>query len=168
MALDTNNNDQHLQSGGGGLRRARPVRETDENPIQRGYKKVTVMVADEDEPGMVTLSAQQPQVGVALMATLTDDDATADQIMDAEWMWEQSSAAGGPWTPILTGTDAVYQPLGVADKYLRVTVTYDDEHGSDKSESAVSANMARAKPAANNAAPVFPDENDCGGGHTGR
>ena len=31
-----------------------------------GYKKVTVMVTDVDEPGMVTLSAQQPQVGVAL------------------------------------------------------------------------------------------------------
>ena len=131
---------------------------------KKAYEKVTVMVTDVDEPGMITLSAQQPQVGVALTATLTDDDAedansSADgKQIEAKWMWEQSSAANGPWTPILTGTEAMYQPLGVADKYLRVTATYDDEHSSDKSESAVSANMARAEPAANNAAPVFPDE----------
>ena len=31
--------------------------------IKMGYKKVTVMVTDVDEPGMVALSSQQPQVG---------------------------------------------------------------------------------------------------------
>ena len=100
-----------------------------------------------------------------LTATLTDDDAedtddTADgkQIDGAKWKWEQSSAAAGPWTPILTGTKAAYTPLGVEDKYLRVTATYEDEHGSDKTAQAVSANMVRAAPAANNADPVFPDE----------
>ena len=123
-----------------------------------GYKKVTVMVTDEDEPGMVTLSAQKPQIGVPLSATLTDDDATGAQISAAEWMWEHSDSENGPWTPILTATTAVYPPLGVVDKYLRVTATYDDGHGTDKSEMAVSAHKVRAVPAANNAAPVFPDE----------
>ena len=124
--------------------------------IEMGYKKVTVMVTDVDEPGMVTLSAQQPQVGVALTATLTDDDASESQpTTDVEWMWEHSSTAAGPWTPILTATAAAYLPLGVVDKYLRVTVTYTDKHGSDKSVMAVSANMVRAVPAANNVAPVF-------------
>ena len=122
-----------------------------------GYKKVTVMVTDEDEPGMVTLSAQKPQIGVPLMATLTDDDATPEQISAAEWMWEHSSAANGPWTPILTATTAAYTPLGVADKYLRVTATYNDGHGSDKSSvPVVSANMVRAVPDAANANPIFP------------
>ena len=141
-----------------------------------GYKKVTVNVTDEDEPGMVSLSAQQPQVNVALTAILTDDDATDDQITDPQWMWEHSSAANGPWTPILTATTNSYSPLGVADKYLRVTVTYTDEHGSDKSESAVSAHMVRAEPDAANAAPVFPtgsgarnvDENSPPGTNVGK
>ena len=144
--------------------------------IMVGYKKVTVMVTDMDEPGMVTLSAQQPQVNVGLTATLTDDDATTEQTTAAKWMWEQSSAANGPWTPILTATTITYSPLGVADKYLRVTATYTDKHGSDKSVPAVSANMVRAEPAAANAAPVFPtgsgarsvDENSPPGTRVGR
>ena len=123
-----------------------------------GYKKVTVMVTDEDEPGMVTLSAQKPQIGEALTATLTDDDATDTQITAAEWMWEHSDSKNGPWTPILTATTMAYMPVGVVDKYLRVTATYTDRHGSDKSEMVMSANMVRAMPTANNANPVFPDE----------
>ena len=128
--------------------------------IKMGYRKVTVMVTDVDEPGMVTLSAQQPQVGVTLTATLTDDDAATDtdEEITAQWKWEHSSTAAGPWTQILTATAGTYSPVGVVDKYLRVTATYTDKHGSDKSVMAVSANMVRAAPAANNAAPVFPDE----------
>ena len=127
--------------------------------IKMGYKKVTVNVTDVDEPGMVTLSAQQAQINVALTATLTDDDATSDQIDDAKWKWEHSSTENGPWTEILTTTASVYTPLGVEDKYLRVTATYTDEHGSDKSEMAVSAHAVRTAPP-NNATPVFTDEND--------
>ena len=58
----------------------------------------------------------------------------------------------------LLPTTAAYMPLGVEDKYLRVTATYTDGHGSDKTAQAVSANMVRAEPA-NNAAPAFTDEN---------
>ena len=39
-----------------------------------GMKMVEVMVTDVDEPGMVTLSALQPQAGTALTATITDPD----------------------------------------------------------------------------------------------
>ena len=130
--------------------------------IMMGYKKVTVMVTDMDEPGMVTLSAQKPQIGVELTATLTDDDAedaddnTDGKQIEAKWKWEHSSAANGPWTQILTATTNSYLPLGVVDKYLRVTATYDDGHGSDKSEMVVSANMVRAVPSAANADPTFP------------
>ena len=131
---------------------------TDDNPVRMAYKKVTVMVTDVDEMGMITLSAQQPQDSILLTATLTDGDAAPAQVTGAEWTWEHSAAAGGPWTTILTGTDSAYMPLGVVDKYLRVTATYTDSHGSDKNVMAVSANMVRAAPDANNAAPVFPDE----------
>ena len=132
--------------------------------INMGYKSVTVMVTDKDEPGMVTLSAQQPQIGVELTAILTDDDAEdADENavgkqIGAKWKWEHSDSKNGPWTAILPATSATYTPLGVADKYLRVMATYTDGHGSDKSEMVVSANMVRAIPAANNAPPTFLDE----------
>ena len=39
-----------------------------------GYKKVTVMVTDEDEPGVITLSAQQPQVEQELTAAFNDPE----------------------------------------------------------------------------------------------
>ena len=129
-----------------------------------GYEKVTVMVTDEDDPGMITLSAQQPQIGVELTAILTDDDAedadddTPGKQIEAEWKWEHSESAGGPWTPIPPATSAAYTPRGVADKYLQVTATYTDEHGSDKPAQVVSPHMVRAVPVAQNAAPVFPDE----------
>ena len=78
--------------------------------------------------------------------------------MAAKWEWEHSESKGGPWTAILTATTATYTPRGVADKYLRATATYTDGHGSDKNAQVVSPHMARAAPAGNNAAPVFPDE----------
>ena len=127
--------------------------------IMMGYEKVTIMVIDMDEPGAITLSAQQPEIGVALTATLTDDDAVNGQIDDAKWKWEHSDSKAGPWTAILTTTSTEYTPLGVEDKYLRVTATYDDEHGDDKPVMAVSAHAVRAMPP-NNAAPVFSDEDD--------
>ena len=123
---------------------------------EMAYQKVTVTVTDVDEMGMITLSAQQPQVSQSLTAMLMDDDATDAQKTAAKWKWEHSEAADGPWTPTLTATMAAYSPLGVVDKYLRVTATYTDKHGSGKSVMAVSAHMVRAVPAASNAAPVFP------------
>ena len=128
-----------------------------------GYEKVIVNVTDEDEPGMVTLSAEQPQDGISLTATLIDDDASEAQINTAKWEWDHSESKGGPWTAILTATSAEYTPLGVADKYLRATATYTDGHGSDKNAQVVSPHMARAVPDATNAAPVFPDEDSVAG-----
>ena len=133
-----------------------------------GYEEVTINVTDLDEPGEITLDAQQPQENRALTATLIDDDASEAQKTAAKWKWEHSDSKSGPWTAILTATIAEYTPLGVADKYLQVTATYTDAHGSDKSEMVVSANMVRAEPAANNAAPVFPDEDEAAGTQVGR
>ena len=123
-----------------------------------GYRKVTVTVTDMDEGGVITLDAQQPQESRDLTATLMDDDASDAQIAAAKWKWEHSESQDGPWTVILTATGEEYTLLGVVDKYLRATATYTDGHGSDKNAQVVSAHMVRAMPAANNAAPVFPDE----------
>ena len=125
-----------------------------------GYEKVTVNVTDTDEPGVITLNAQQPQENRPLMATLIDDDASDAQKVAAKWKWEHSESKNGPWTAILTATTNSYSPLGVEDKYLRVTATYDDEHGSDKSVPVVTANMVRAEPSSTNAAPAFPTGSD--------
>ena len=123
-----------------------------------GYEKVTVSVTDEDEGGVISLDAQQPQEERPLMATLIDDDALDPQKNTAKWKWEHSESTGGPWTPILTATSAEFTPLGVADRYLRATATYTDGHGSDKNAQVVTPHIVRAVPAANNANPVFPDE----------
>ena len=137
------------------------------------YKKVTVTVTDVDEDGSISLSAQQPQVGVELRATLTDQDArsdTGDPIINAKWKWEQAQAMNGPWS-LISGagagdTDATasakafdgYEPAAdTADKYLRATVTYTDKHGSDKTAMAVSAHAVRAVPSGTNSDPAFPD-----------
>ena len=123
-----------------------------------GSKKVTINVTDVDEDGVVTLDAQQPQANKVLTATLIDDDASDDQQNAAKWKWEYAESKDGPWTPILTAISATYSPLGVVDKYLRATATYTDEHGSDRNAQAVSPHPVRAVPAANNANPVFSDE----------
>ena len=125
------------------------------------YKKVTVTVTDVDEDGSISLSAQQPQVkeedpDAAFTATLTDQDASTDQIDAAKWKWEQSSAMDGPWIVIVGDTDRAYNPVaGVVDKYLRATVTYTDGHGDDKTAMAVSAHAVRAVPSGTNTPPAF-------------
>ena len=44
-----------------------------------GYMKVVVTVTEVDEPGILTLSSSQPQVGAELTPTLTDDEAADTQ-----------------------------------------------------------------------------------------
>ena len=144
------------------------------------YHRVTVNVTDEDEDGSISLSAQQqPQVGVELRATLTDQDArsiAADPIINTTWKWEQSTAMNGPWTlipgagdndtsanntpgSVVKASDGYSPVKTTAGMYLRATVTYTDKHGDNKTAMAITANMVRAKPAGTNASPTFTDEN---------
>ena len=145
------------------------------NMIMMAYHKVTVMVTDVDEDGSISLSTLQPQVGVPLTATLTDQDARSvatNPITNAVWKWEQAPAMDGPWTLIPgAGDDATpasdsakamdnYVPVKeIAGMYLRATVTYTDKHGDDKTAMAVSAHMVRAKPTGTNSVPSFPNTN---------
>ena len=76
--------------------------------------------------GMITLSAQKPQVDVALTATLTDDDAIPaikSMMLNGNGNILRPRMDRGP--RYLLPRIAVYTPLGVEDKYLRVTATYD-------------------------------------------
>ena len=122
---------------------------------EKTYYKLTIMVTDVDEDGMVALSSQQPQEDVMLIATLTDDDG----FTSPKYKWHQSPNMDGPWTLISGQTSGSYDApaADVADQYLRVTATYTDRHGSGKTAIAVSAHAVREEPAGGNAAPVFGD-----------
>ena len=100
---------------------------------------VTVTVTDENEAGTLTLSSVRPKMGELLMATPTDPDGvTAGTAM---WQWERS-AGRNVWVVIDGATEASYMPTAAdTGAYLRVTATYDDEHGLDHSVEKVASNV---------------------------
>ena len=91
---------------------------------------VTIAIENADEPGEVGLSSLQPQVAVALTATLTDLDGGLDDVV---WLWERS-ADQADWTEIDGARTESYTPvIGDLSSYLRVTASYEDGHGRGKS-----------------------------------
>ena len=112
---------------------------------------VRVTVSNEEEPGSISFSAEQPRVDVALMATLADPDGIVD---DIEWQWEN----GG--TEIEDATSDTYTPtLEDEGDTLTVIATYrDGELAVDAEpialESAATAAVARDT---DNKAPRFLD-----------
>ena len=132
---------------------------------------VTVMVTNEDEPGMVMLSTLQPQAGVDITASLTDPDGAFNTgasipAADVMWQWARSSTMNGTYTNISgasgTGADAAMYTVKDVDvgMYLRATATYTDRSSTraganDRTKAAVSANAAQAEPRVNNKTPVF-------------
>ena len=118
---------------------------------------VTVTVADLDEPGTVTLASPQPQVGTALAATFDDPDRGRTGIT---WSWESSASGSDPWDTIAGATSESYTPVDTDEgRYLRVTASYGDRHGTGKAVRAVSGNMVRAAPPTNRD-PEFPSDVD--------
>ena len=100
---------------------------------------VTINVENADEPGAVALSSHQPQVDVALTAMLTDPDGVVGEVV---WKWERSRD-GNPWSSswraIGGAESAAYAPVEAdVGYYLRVTASYEDGHGPDKSRQAIS------------------------------
>ena len=114
-------------------------------------KAVSIRVTNVEETGTVTLSTLQPQVNVAIMATLSDPD---DPEGTVSWQWHRGDI-------LITGADDMsYTPTaGDVNSVLRVTAAYSDGEGSGKTAQESSANAVREVPAANTA-PVFPDEDD--------
>ena len=90
---------------------------------------VTVTVTDVDEDGAVSLSSSRPSLGAALSATLDDPDGVTGV---PEWTWERS-AGRNKWVTIAGANLANYTPVAAdTNTFLRVTATYDDEHGMGK------------------------------------
>ncbi len=117
-----------------------------------GELAVTVTITNIDERGEIELSSEQPQVGTALTATLEDDDG---DLSDIAWTWESHSATTTTWTTVSTttaGTDTSnsYTPTeGEVGNTLRVTATYTDGQGSDKTAVEEPSNAVRAAPPIN-------------------
>ena len=103
---------------------------------------VTVEVTNVDEPGMVSLSASQPRIGIEIRAdTPVDPDGG---VTGVTWQWERADDAafggGGNVTKIKDATNAGYTPVDADNsKFLRVTATYTDAEGSGKTAVGVPA-----------------------------
>ena len=97
---------------------------------------VTITVTNVEEPGKVTLNLLQPQVGTGLTTIVTDPDGG---VRGMTWEWESSSDNKNTWTPISGAVSGTYFPVDAdVGNYLRVTVSYTDAEGSNKSAQAVS------------------------------
>ena len=120
---------------------------------------VTITVTNAEDGGTVTLSPTQPQVGTALIATLTAPDGA---VSGTTWVWESSADGSTGWTTLngasSTVTTSSYTPVAAdVGKYLRAKVTYTDPESSGKSAEAVSANAVQAAPVTHSD-PEFPSD----------
>ena len=114
---------------------------------------VAVTVSDADEPGTLTVSSPQPQVGTALAATLDDPD----NAQSTAWSWQRSTDQFA-WTTVDAATSSTYIPVDDdVNNYLRMTATYDDRHGTGKALNIVSSAAVRPAPVTNKA-PRFPTD----------
>ena len=112
-----------------------------------------IEVTNVDEAGTVTLSTLQPQVGVALTATLTDSDGV---IGTPTWMWFRGSSV------IVNENTATYEPKGGdAGAFLKAKATYRDGEDAvnDKNAEGRSKHQIRGVPTGGNTIPAFPDQN---------
>ena len=98
-------------------------------------KTSAMVIAVDDNPGTLTLSAMEPMVGTAVTAMLTDPDEVVEG--SVEWQWSRDKAADGTFTHI-SAEMASYTPVATdVGYYLKITATYTDGHGSGKSLMAV-------------------------------
>ena len=141
----------------------------DTGPAETVDTTVTVTVTDVDEDGDVVISLLQPEVAIPIMASLTDSDGGVTSVT---WQWavsevEQANVldidnddhwgaapGGGPTTETYTpdGADLTNNPVDTTDddpidegKYLRVTATYTDTNGADKTAHATSTYPVQAR-----------------------
>ena len=141
------------------------VRATDET-MNTGEKVVMVTVTNVDEPGMVTLSAVQPQAGTDLTATLTDPDGNPS---DQKWQWARSTSMNGSYSDISDADSMTYGPASQdTGYYLMAKVTYEDDEGASKAAMMKSANMVQAIRSPNKAPEFTDDDADATGNQTTR
>ena len=90
---------------------------------------VTIAVTNVDEAGAVSLSSEDPRIGTALEATLTDPDGG---MANVSWQWERSPDQTS-WAAVFGANTASYTPAEAdAGQHLRATAMYSDNHGAGK------------------------------------
>ena len=122
-------------------------------------EELTIEVTNVEEPGTVTLSTLQPQVGVAITATLTDPDTIeGTDLPTVTWQWYRGNSE------IVGATDGAgalmssYTPTtGDVGSVLRAIAMYDDGEDEDKTAQEDSAHAVRQAPETN-IPPTFPDQ----------
>ena len=109
---------------------------------------VTVAIDDVDEPGKVTFRILEPREGVEFVPSdVADPDVV---VTGVTWQWASSSTRSS-WAPIAGATAMNYTPTADVGKYLRVTATYTDALGANKTAVATSAHrVAAARDVADN------------------
>ena len=141
---------------------------------------VVIEVVNTHDVGEVLLSQRQPQVGIEIVATVSDPDGGVTII---RWLWERSteidnlaakcgnSGVASGWTPIGEATSAVYAPKPAdSGRCLRATAVYTDSLDDTELEATGVLEVpvgrhesADTTPTSDdggfvNAAPVFPDQ----------
>ena len=97
--------------------------------------EVNIDVSNVDEAGTVAVSLEQPQVGTALVVSLSDPDGS---VSDISWQWARS-LDGSDWSDVSGANSDSYIPVAAdVGSYLRATASYTDGHGPGKTAHAVS------------------------------
>ena len=127
-------------------------------------RDVTVKVTDSDENGKVTLSTQQPRIGVPITATLADPDGSIANVI---WEWERDDNTDGRrdqfWhleAIIDKATSDTYTPVRADNgMHLRARATYIDRTYDDTdmtfSKMATSASSTQVRGDTGNNPPEF-------------
>ena len=106
---------------------------------------VTINLVNVDEPGTVSLSPTEPEVGTTITATLTDPD---DGVSDESWHWERSQDGSTNWETISGASSDTYMPeTADVGMYLRAMVDYMDDEGTGKSSEGMTAETVTPPPA---------------------
>ena len=114
---------------------------------------MTLSVDDVEEEGVVTLSDDEPIIGLLVEATLTDGDG---RVSSDRWQWARSRNGSTNWVNISGATSASYTTVrSDAEFFLRALVTYTDNRGA-KSAEAITANRVFGE----NERPAFPSSED--------
>ena len=127
-----------------------------------GTKEVTVEVTNVEEGGSMRLSAVQPQAGTSFYVIGDTDAARVDDkdgiTSSVKWQWSKSTSKTSGFSDIDKATEAAYAPKDTENGYyLRVTASYTDREGPDKSVQETSSYPVQRAPS-QNAAPTFLDQ----------
>ena len=123
-------------------------------PVIDNTLSVPVRVTDVEEDGVVTLSAEEPESGTLLEATLEDGDGS---VSEESWQWARSENGRTNWFSISGATFSSYTPgADDEDLYLRASVTHMDNRGGGKNAQGVTTGRVPSE----NRRPTFPSTED--------